>query len=137
MPSCSRPQVLPALIERTESSRTKTQTFAELLIDCKETGLSGRCSSGCCGKAAKVGQRWPWEMGGSAFMGSAGCRGTPPFACGRPEKGMPWRDLGVGRQASEPGMQVVRVHASPSRPASLLVSLLQHAVARCSVDVDR
>jgi hypothetical protein len=26
----------------------KTRTFAELLIDCEETGRSGRCSSACC-----------------------------------------------------------------------------------------
>ena len=32
----------------------KTRTFAELLIDCERTRCSGRCSSGCCGRAAKV-----------------------------------------------------------------------------------
>ena len=135
VPSCSRPQVLPALTEQDRIvSYPKTQMFAELLIDCKEDRRLRAVLVGMLREGGKV-RRGSWEMGGSASMGSRPPRHAS-IACGRPKRACP----GALRRRS-PGERTRHAGCARSRfrsqQASLLVSLLQHAVARCSVDVDR
>ena len=57
MPPAPRAELLHVLmlpdLERAERigefwTYPQSRAFAELLIDCRRTGLSGRCGSGCC-----------------------------------------------------------------------------------------